>query len=182
MGCKFEVEIDKRVWDQDENPAVLEEYLLGEELSSSLTGVKDHWVKTKAFVRVLMSPVKKIQKDLTDALSKNEEDKIFDDTFESKDCYMLVANAIEKYSKIIIVILAKEAELDGDITHGESSILEGSSVVRWALNDLGGEADVDIVSRWWVFAIDALQQSTYSVGGIDGMIVDGSAAESAAET
>mmetsp|Transcript_8494 Transcript_8494/g.9115 ORF Transcript_8494/g.9115 Transcript_8494/m.9115 type:complete len:984 (+) Transcript_8494:60-3011(+) len=202
--CKFEVEIDKRVWDQDENPAVLEEYLLGEELSSSLTGVKDHWVKTKALVRVLMSPVKKIQKDLTDALSKNKEDKIFDDTFESKDCYMLVANAIEKYSKIIIVILAKEAEQDGDITHGESSILgeveviayfnanilrglincflissvvEGSSVVRWALNDLGGEADVDIVSRWWVFAIDALQQSTYSVGGIDGMIVDGSAAE-----
>jgi len=202
--CKVEVEIDKRVWDQDENPAMLEEYLFGEELSSSLTGVKEHWIKTKALVRVLMSPVKKIEKGLTDAISKNEEEKILDDTHESKDYYMLVANAIEKYSKIIIAILSKEAEQYGDIRHGESSILgeveviayfnsnilrglincflissvvEGSSVVRWALNDFGGGADVEIVSRWWVFAIDALQQSTNSVGGIDGMIVDGSAAE-----
>ena len=205
---KLEIEIEKRVWDnRDEDPAVLQEYLLGEELTSSLADVKETWLKTKALVRVLVSPVKKLQKVLTEAVSQNEDDEMVDDTHESKDYYMLVTDTVEKYTKTIAAILAKEAEQYGDITHGETSIIkeveaiayfspdilrglincflnnsvvESSSVVRWALGDLEGSTEADIVSRWWVFAIDALQQSTYSAEGIDGMVVDGSAAETSA--
>ena len=142
--------------------------------------------------------------------TKKEEDGIdqmVDDTHESKDYYTLVADAIAKYSKTLVGILAKEAEMYGDGTEGgalalrqveavayfnagilqglitcflKNSVVEGTSVVRWALGDLGEATAADIVSRWWVFASDTLQQSAYSVERNDGMIVDGVAAEASA--
>ena len=202
--AKFEAEIDKRVWDHEEDPTQLQDYILGEDFISD--GEVD-WMKTRAFVRVLVSPIKKIQKDLEDVVLKNEEDQMVDDTSESKDYYMIVNNAIEKYSKVIPAILAKEAEKYGDVKNVEalllqevettayfntnivrglvnaflkSSVVESMSVVRWALGDIEEGLNADIVSRWWVFAtdaFDALDQSTHPVEGGESMIVDGSAAE-----
>ena len=130
-----------------------------------------------------------------------------DDTHESKDYYMLVVDAISKYNKTLIGVLAKEAETYGDVSLGEalllqqveavayfngtilkgllncflrSSIVEALSVVRWALGDVGGEASAGIVSRWWIFALDSLQQPASAADDIDGMVVDGNAAEASA--
>jgi hypothetical protein len=208
---QFETEIEKLVWDQDENPEMLHDYLLGYEINSSSAATKGRWLKTIALVRVLVAPVKNIQKSLKDAVSKKDDedgmDQMVDDTHESKDYYMNVTDAIEKYSKTFVKILDKEAELYGDVTEGgalalrhveeianfnaslfqgliacflKNSIFEGTAIVRWALGDLGEAVSADVVPRWWEFASDALQTSKHAIEGNDGMIVDGSAAEASA--
>jgi len=207
---QFETEIEKRVWDQDINPNALQEYILGNEVNSSLVGADGRWLKTIALVRVLVAPLKKIQKSLKDVVSKNEEDgmdQMVDDTHESKDYYILVVEAIEKYRTSLIGILNKEAELYGDVTEGGAlalrqvqavadfnsgmlqnlitsflkySVVEGAAIIRWALGDLGETVTAEVVSRWWEFASEALQKPTGSIGGDGGMIVDGTEAEATA--
>lgn len=204
---QFEREIEKRVWEDEENPDALLEYLLSEGVTSSLTAVEGRWLKTVALVRVIVSPVKHIQKCLIDLVSKKEEDgmdQMVDDTHDSKDYYMLVTRAIDKYSKSITGVLTKEAELYGDVIEGgalalrqvetfayfntstlqglitcflKKSVVEGAAVARWALGDLGEATGADIVSRWWEFVSDALEQLAHSVEGNNGMVVDGSAAK-----
>lgn len=209
MG-QFESEIEKRVWEEEENPNALLEYLLSEGVTDSLTTVEGRWLKTIALVKVIVSPIRNIQKSLTDLVLKKEDegmDQMIEDTHDSKDYFMLVSDAIDKYSKSILGVLSKEAELYGDITEGgalalhqietfgyfntsllqglissflKKSVVDSTAVARWALGDLGDATAAGVVSRWWEYASDALQQSARSVEGNDGIIVDGNAAEASA--
>jgi hypothetical protein len=204
---QIETEIEKRVWDQDENPDILEEYLLGDDLNSSLAVVKGRWLKTTALARVLVAPMKNIQKFLKDSISKKDEDEMVDDTHESKDYYMIVTDAIEKYGRTLMKIVVKESDIYGDITEGcalalrhveeiasfnsslfrglvtcflKNSIFEGTAIVRWALGDFGEAMTGDVVPRWWEFTLDALQISKHATTAEESMIVDGSEAEAEA--
>lgn len=208
LSVQLETEIEKRVWDNEESPDTLTEYLIQFEIDSP--SVKGRWLKSIALLKVLVAPLKNIEKSLKDAASKKEEDgmdQMVDDTHESKDYYIIVTDAIEKYKQTFVKILNKEAELYGDVTEGgalalrhveevanfndsllqgmvscflRNSIFEGSAILRWALGDLGEALTVDVVPRWWEFASDALAISKPAAESNDGMIVDGSAAEAAA--
>mmetsp|Transcript_17551 Transcript_17551/g.43779 ORF Transcript_17551/g.43779 Transcript_17551/m.43779 type:complete len:984 (+) Transcript_17551:110-3061(+) len=207
---QFETEIEKQVWELEENPDTLGDNILQYESNGALAATKGRWVKTIALTRVLVSPLKNIRKSLNDAMSKKEEedgmDQMIDDTHESKDYYIIVTDAIQKYGRSLKKIMAKEAELYGDVSEGGAlalrnieevanfnasllqglvscfvnhSVLDGNAIARWALGDLGEAGTSDVVPRWWEFASDALV-STKPAGGTEGMIVDGSAAEASA--
>ena len=208
---QFEAEIEKRIWELEENPDMLFDFLLQFEISGSPAVTKGRWPKSIALVRVLVAPLKNIQKTLKDLVSKKEEDvmdQMIDDTHESKDYFMIVTDAIQKYGKTLVKIMNKEAELYGDVSEGgalalrnieeassfnasllqglvscfmKHSVFEGAAIVRWALGDLGDTTTSnDIVPRWWEFASDALSLSKPGIGGSEGMVVDGSAAEASA--
>jgi len=208
---QFEKELKRRVWDEDENPDALLEYLMSEGVTNSLAAVEGRWLKTIALVRVIVSPVKMIQKSLTGLVVKKEEDEgmdqMVDDTHESKDHFMGVSDAIDKYSRCMLGVFTKEAELYGDITEGgalalrqietfgyfntpllqgliggflKKSVVDSTVVARWALGDLGDSTVADVVPRWWEFASDALQQSANMIEGNNGIVVDGNAAEAEA--
>ena len=207
---QFEIEIEKQVWELEENPDTLHDFILQYEINGSLTVTKGRWLKTIALVRVLVAPVRKIYKSLKEVASKNEEngmDQMIDDSHESKDYYIIVTEAIEKYGKTLVKIMNKEAELYGDVSEGgalalcnveevanfntsllkglvacfaKNSIFQSTAIVRWALGDLGEAMTSDIVPSWWEFASDALSISKPAIGGTEGMVVDGSAAEASA--
>jgi len=210
LGEELESELDKRVWDQNENVDTLQDFLLQYGTTDSSPSLNVRWMKTIALVRVLVAPIKNIKKGFEDITSKIDEDGIdqmVDDTHESKDYYSIVSDAIDKYGKTLATILEKESELYGDVTEGgaialchveeianfnasllqgivasflKNSIFEGIAIVRWTLGDLGEANTSDVVPRWWEFALNALQSSTYAIEGNGGMIVDGNAAESSA--
>jgi len=170
--------------------------------------VKGRWFKTTALARVLVAPMKNIQKFLKDSISKKDEAEMADDTHESKDYYMIVTDGIEKYGRTLIKIVVKESNIYGDVTEGcalalrhveeianfnsslfrglvtcflKNSIFEGTAIVRWALGDFGEAMTGDVVPRWWEFTLDALQISNHATTADESMIVDGSEAEAEAE-
>jgi hypothetical protein len=200
-------EINKRVWDQNEDPALLLDFLLGEEVSSALATVEGSWLRSQALIRVLVSPASNIFDSLTDDLnaSNKGDDDMVDDTAQSKDFYMSICDGLVKYSSTLLAVLTKEAEAYGDLTQGgaivlrqveamahfnfsflqgivsqliDLSVVNGVSVARWALGDLGDSSPGYIISRWWIFALDALRQGTSSSIESGGMVMDGSPAES----
>jgi len=209
--AQFEAEIDKQVWELEENPDTLSDNIIQYEISGALAATNGRWSKTIAFVRVLVSPLKNIQKSLKSSLVKKEDDgmdQMVDDTHESKDYYIIVTDAIEKYGRTLVKIMKKEAELYGDISEGgalalrnveevanfnasllqglvacfvKNSILDGGAIVRWTLGDLGEGVTGDVIPRWWEFVSVAFQTSKPAMGGTEGgMVVDGSAAEASA--
>ena len=200
-------EINKRIWDQNDDPALLLDFLLGEEVSSAIATVEGSWLRSQALIRVLVSPASKIFDSLNDDLNASDkgDDDMVDDTAQSKDFYMSICDGLVKYSSTLTGVLTTEAEAHGDITQGgaivlrqveamayfnvsilqgivshliDLSVVNGVSVARWALGDLGESSPGYIISRWWIFALDALRQGTSSSMGSGGMVVDGSAAES----
>jgi hypothetical protein len=200
----LEMEIGRRVWQLTEDPTMLRDFLLGEEVSNSLGVFAGSWSKTEALVRALVGPVKKILESLKEGMENSEEDenRMVEDNGLSKDFHSAVIESLSRYSKTIHDVLQNEAETCGDVSEGgvvvlqqvedaayfNSSILQdivscllrhsvvgGMSVFRWALRD-GGES-TDAVSRWWIFGLIALDQSTNSVAGTGGMMIDGNEAE-----
>ena len=202
---KFETGIEKLLWDQHESPARVEDYLLGNELDNLLVSGKGRWLRTIALARVIVTPLKFIHQNFKDAFPRTDEDgmdQITDDTQESKDYYVSVTDTIEKYGKVFVNVLNKEAEFHGDVTEGgalalhhvgeianfnsslfqgliacflENSVFDGTMVARWALGDLGETMTGCIVPEWWEFASSGLERSNDS--GKEGMILDGDAAE-----
>jgi len=203
----LEAEISRRIWDQNEEPALLLEFLLGDEVANALSTVEGNWLKSQCLIRVLVSPATKILKTMKDAIdaSDKDDDQMTDDTAQSKDFYMTILDSIARYSSTLIAVLAKEAEICGDIFQGGAialrqveavtffnasmlqgiiscllnhSVVNGVMVGRWILGDLGESSSGYVVSRWWVFALDAIRQASPLAQATDGMVVDGNAAES----
>merc|ERR1712118_628198 len=167
---------------------------------------------TIALARVLVTPLKTIHQNFKDAILKTDEDGIdqmIDDTHESKDYYISVTDAIEKYGRVFVNILNKEAKLYGDVTEGgalalrhveeianfnssmlqglitsfvKNSIFEGIAISRWALGDLGETMTGCIVSQWWYFASASLEISDDMIAGKESMILDSNTAEDSARS
>ena len=162
----LEAELHRRIWDQSEDPAVLAEFLLGEEVANGLQAVEGPWLKSQALIRVLVSPALKVYQSLKDSLEASEkgDDDMMDDTAQTKDLILNVLDLIPRYGKTLQAVLAKEAETSGDIAIGSAiclrhveaaafynasilraviaallkqSVVNGVAVARWALSDIG---------------------------------------------
>ncbi|KAL3916674.1 MAG: hypothetical protein SGILL_005070 [Bacillariaceae sp.] len=206
----FEAEMNRRIWDQSEDPATLAEFLLGEEVTNALQGVEGHFLKSQAMTRVLFSPATKVHQSLKDELSvsENGDDGMMDDTAQTKDLILTVLDAIPRYGKTLQAVLIKEAETGGDVALGgalclrhvesmayfnasilrgaiagllKQSVVNGVAVARWALGDVGDAGVSYLVPRWWLYVNDALRLGTPVAEGNDGMVLDGNAAESMAK-
>ena len=201
----LENEINRRLWDINEDPASLLQFILSEDVAASIAGVEGTWLRSQVLTKVLIEPAKKIFVGMKDSLETvhNDDDQMVDDTHQSKDFCTMICDAIAQYSSTLTSVLAKESQQYGDIALGgaqslrqieavvyfNSSILQGIiacllkhsiinnvAVSRWVLGDLGENISGYIISRWWVYVLDALRVEQ----GGEGMVIDGHAAEASA--
>jgi hypothetical protein len=207
--ASLEAEIERRIWDQSEDPNLLQEFLMSDEVSNALQGTNGTWMKSQIFTRVLVSPARKIYQSLKSALdgSEKSDDDMVDDTVQqSKDLFSLILEAIIRYAITLQSLLQKESETYGDITQGgalclrhveavaffNSSILQGLvagmvqqsamngvAVARWALGDLVDPGASYVVPLWWKFVLNGVAALPHARGN-DGMVVDGDTADNLA--
>jgi hypothetical protein len=127
--ASLEVEINRQLWDNQVDPAVLLEYLQGEEVGAALGASTSKWARTDAFVRVLLDPARQLEEGLKTVLDKvvsgveAGEDDMEDDSTLSKDVYATITDAIQKYKTTLLGVLAKDAEASG----GEAARVQGGA-------------------------------------------------------
>lgn len=202
----LEAQIHTRVWDRDEGPDVLMEFLFGPDVADVLKGVEGTWLRSTALARVLVSPINEIHGLLKDSLDSSDksDDDMMDDISQSKDRFVVVLDAIPRYSTAMQGVLRKEAETSGeDVTRGgaiclhyieaisffnssmlegvvasllRQSVINGVSVAHWALGEVGDSSTTAIIPRWWTYMFDALRFGSHVAEGSDGIILDGNAA------
>jgi MIF4G like len=207
--ANLEAEVDTRIWDQNEDPSLLLEFLSGQDVSDALQGVEGAWLRSQILARVLLSPAIKMNQSLKTMLDESErsDDEMVDDTAESKDLFAAILDAIPRYGKVLKDVLQKESEASGDITQGgalclrhveaaaffnasmlqevvacfvKQSVFNGVAVARWALGDLVDPGASYVVPLWWTFVSDAFRLGSPHAEGSSGMTVDGNAAENLA--
>lgn len=203
---KLEEEVYRRVWEVREDPndllPFLESYEV-KELARNGVVLGDAWARERILARVLCSPIKKLHDSLKDSLQvAGNDDQMEDDSYQSADPYSSVLNVLAQYGKTMDGMLRNENHAPGGLDEGRALVLQevegiayfnesilrgivctmlkheivnGMAVLRWALGDV-------VLSRWWIYAIDALQHSTNPSTDAEGMVVDGNQAESAART
>ncbi|KAG7337317.1 MIF4G like protein [Nitzschia inconspicua] len=89
--ASLETEIERRVWDEHEDPGLLSEFLLGEEVANALQDGGGIWLRSQILTRVLVSPFIKIHRNLKDMLDNTEknDDDMVDDMALSKDFFLI---------------------------------------------------------------------------------------------
>jgi hypothetical protein len=206
----LEAELNRRIWDQSEDPNVLVDFLLGEEVAKGLQGVGGQWLKSQALIRVLLSPAMKVHQSLKDSLGASEQgdNDMMDDTAQTKDLILSILDFFPRYGKTLQTVLTKEAETSGDIDLGgaiclrhveaiafynasvfqgiieallKQSVVSGVAVSRWALGDIGDPSVSYVTPRWWMYVCDALRLGSPVAEGNVGMVLDGNAAEALAK-
>ena len=214
----LESEIHRRIWDNDEDPTLLNDYLVGEEVSTALAGMPGggRWSRTDVLIRVIVDPARQMYEGLKRSLEEksDSDDQMTDNDTLSKDVHVIITDCIARYAKPLLAAIAKDADISGgdkdemvivggafllrrveSVASYSPSLLEALvscmvkhrvvsslSVLRWVLGDLGDSFSGSVVSRWWTFAVDALQENSCSLEsdatGGGSMAVDGGGMDS----
>jgi hypothetical protein len=127
--ASLESEINRRIWDNQEDPTILLEYLRGDEVGDAVGASTSGWARTDAFVRVLLDPARQLEEGIKTVLEnvlagvEGGEDDMEDDSTLSKDPYGTITGAIEKYKTTLVGVLGKDAEANG----GEAAVVQGGA-------------------------------------------------------
>ena len=111
-------EVQKRLWENTEDPSLLQQYLTGDEVSASIQvdynsgDVNQIWWRTGVAIRVLLDPVRQEHNRVKLSLerAKNpQEDLMEDDIALSKDVFSTFTDAIARYRQVLAGAIAKDA-------------------------------------------------------------------------
>ena len=125
-------EVSRRVWDNDEDPSLLRDYLLGEEVSTLISqqGQGVEWLRTDAVIHVIVEPARQLHEGARRSIEKlGDDDEMADDSALSKDAEVLITDSIARYKQVLLDVIAKDAEsLEGD--KNELVTLGGAILLR----------------------------------------------------
>lgn len=126
-----ESELHRRIWDNDEDPTLLQDYLVGEEVATALSGASSGWARTDVLIRVIVDPARQMHESFKSAIEKSDEggdgdddDAMAEDTALSKDVYAAVTGCIERYKQAIVASTNKDAEGQNG---GEDKMIAGAA-------------------------------------------------------
>ncbi len=128
----IENEVNRRLWDNQEDPAVLLEYLQSDEVSLALGS--SGWPRIDVLMRVLLDPARQLHESTKVVLEKaaggieGDQDDMKDDSKISKDVYITITNAIQRYKATLLGVLGKDADSkvgdkDDALVHGGAYLL-----------------------------------------------------------
>ena len=174
-------EIQTRMWDANEDPALLLEYLTGDEVASSITvdygDINQIWWRTGVAIRVAMDPARQehTRIKLSMERAKNpDEDIMDDDGATSKDVFSTLTDAVARYKEVLSGSILKDAQslsehLGGSksdselIQMGEAYLLQQmESVTSFSRSLLEGCVDCLIMNK----AVSGLGIVRWSLGDL----------------
>ena len=141
----LEAEVQRRVWDSQEDATTLLDYMLGSEVGSALDSAGANFARTDALIRAVLGPARQLHEATKTALDTaargitNGEDDMEDDSTFSKDVYVLVTTALQTYTSTLVGVLEKDAaEIAGDrdvamIRGGAFLLRRAESILSWNL-------------------------------------------------
>jgi hypothetical protein len=124
--ASLQSEVQKRVWGDEEDPSLLSEFLLGDEVSTKANG--GDWFRTDVLIRVLMEPAKQALEGMKSSLepSAPDEDQMDEGEGAAKDVLAVITDALTRYKQALAGSIAKDAESVGA---DEDTIILGGAVL-----------------------------------------------------
>lgn len=130
----LEVEIQRRLWDNQEDPTSLLDFFKSDEVMSSLQGSTE-WARTDALVRVLMQPAKQLYDDIQQALEKSkgdteaEDGDMEEDSGFSKDVHAVIIDCLVRYKDTIRSVVEMDAGALSSGADSEGALLQGGAFI-----------------------------------------------------
>ncbi|CAJ1917333.1 unnamed protein product [Cylindrotheca closterium] len=123
----LEKELRSRIWDKEEDPSLLGEFLMGDEVASKANG--GSWFRTEVLIRVLMEPAKQAKEAMVASLepSGDDEDKMDEGEGAAKDFQVIITEALIRYKQILTGAIGKDAEANGG--GHEDAVISGGAVL-----------------------------------------------------
>jgi len=135
-------ELCRRLWDNNEDPAMLRDYLLGDEVATAFLGTSSvTWSKTDALVCAIANPVKLMGEALENSLREKDGDgAMTDDQALSKDAFAALMDAIARYKETIDAVLMNEVRKSSTDAKSDNDqmVVIGQSFVLRALEKCCG--------------------------------------------
>lgn len=146
----FEKEMKERMWDRNEDPDLIVDYITGDEVSEALTSISDKssiaWCRTRAIIRSLMQKVEKQieleEKQLSTTVAEenggNSMEEENNPSSNSEDVLAVTNDAIIRYQSLIMASLKKdlgnigvkvENNEDDELGRGRACLLENMAFV-----------------------------------------------------
>mmetsp|Transcript_31349 Transcript_31349/g.47842 ORF Transcript_31349/g.47842 Transcript_31349/m.47842 type:complete len:1055 (-) Transcript_31349:209-3373(-) len=133
----LEKDTKERVWDRNEDPDLIVDYITGDEVSEALASISDKsalaWCRTRAIIRSLMQHVEKHieveEKQISSTVAgekdgSNMEAENNPSSTSSEDVLAVTTDAILRYQSLIIASLKKDLENTGvKVENGEDNEL-----------------------------------------------------------
>mmetsp|Transcript_5691 Transcript_5691/g.13402 ORF Transcript_5691/g.13402 Transcript_5691/m.13402 type:complete len:996 (+) Transcript_5691:185-3172(+) len=125
----LEKELRSRIWDKEEDPSLLGEFLMGDEVASKANG--GSWFRTEVLIRVLMEPAKQAKEAMVASLepSGDDEDKMDEGEGAAKDFQVTISEALIRYKQVLMGAINKDAEANGG-GHEDAAISGGAMLLK----------------------------------------------------
>jgi len=125
----LEKELRSRIWDKEEDPSLLGDFLMGDEVASKANG--GSWFRTEVMIRVLMEPAKQAKEAMLASLepSDDDENKMDEGEGAAKDFQVIISEALFRYKQVLSAAIAKDAEAMGG-GHEDAVISGGAMLLK----------------------------------------------------
>eukprot|EP00980_Cylindrotheca_fusiformis_P009367 scaffold2047_cov129-Cylindrotheca_fusiformis.AAC.46 len=126
--ASLQSEVQNRVWGIDEDPSLLAEFLVGDEVSAK--GIGGNWFRTDVLIRVLLDPANNALESLQSSLepSVHDEDQMDEGEGAAKDVLMVVTDALSRYKPTLTASITRDSESAG--SDENAAILGGAVLLR----------------------------------------------------
>lgn len=124
--ASLQSELQNRIWGNDEDPSLVAEFLLGDEVSTNANG--GGWFRTDVMIRVLMEPAKQALEIMKSAIepSTPDEDQMDEGEGAAKDVHVVITDALSRYKEALTAAIVKDAEAAGS---SEDAIILGGAIL-----------------------------------------------------
>ena len=145
----FEREVQRRLWDENEDPEILTAYLVGDDIASTVGGTMNSAVgdfnqifwRTGVLTRAILDPARQEHERLKGSIDRARQpsdDMMDDDGANAKDASSVVGDCIARYYEALSAAITKDVQDMDDSTRGHKS---QSELIVYAEAYLLGQVD-----------------------------------------
>lgn len=123
----LEKELMSRIWDKEEDPSLLGEFLMGDEVASKANG--GSWFRTEVLIRALMEPAKQAKETMVAALEPpgDDEDAMDEGEGAAKDFQVIITETLIRYKQVLTAAINRDAEANGG--GHEDAVISGGAML-----------------------------------------------------